>query len=107
MSQATFKLVEACSGTGDLLRDGTLVGRVEYRFDRYQGMREGSGMPVPGLFRIEGSIAPGGSGVPAAIVGSDATLRLDDGRTVRITIVGPDGSIRAEGHGPGRGCGCC
>lgn len=106
MEPATFKLVEECSGTGDLVRDGGVIGRVQYRFDRYQGMTEGSGMPVPGLFRIAGAIA-GGVTVPPEVVGTDVTLRLEDGRTVRITVVDGKGSIVAEGHGPGRGCGCC
>jgi len=100
-----FTLVEECSGTGDLMRDGHVPRRVQYRFGRYQGMLEGSGLPVPGLHRIVGSIAP--DAVPSDVVGADVTLRLEDGRTVRVTVVDSSGSILAEGHGPGRGCSCC
>lgn len=107
MGGATFKLVEACSGTGDLIRGQGAPQRVRYRLDRYQGMMEGSGLPIPGLHRIEGSIAAEGAGALTDSVGSDLSLRLEDGRFVRITLAGSDGAVLAEGHGPGRGCSCC
>ena len=107
MAHATFKLVEECSGVGDLIRGGEALGRVQYRIDRYQGMLHGSGMPIPGLHRIEGSVDMGPSSIPASIVGSDLTLRLDDGRTISIVVTDTDGRVLAEGHGPGRGCSCC
>jgi hypothetical protein len=103
MEHATFRLVEECSGSGDLIQGADVLGRVQYRFDRYQGMMIGSGMPIPGLHRIRGSI----STVSPDMVGADATLRLEDGRSIRITVVDRDGSILAEGHGPSRGCSCC
>ena len=109
MAGATFKLVEECSGTGDLAHGGEVPFRVRYRLDRYQGMMSGSGMPIPGLHRIVGSIAvPGEHAVMLPqLVGADVTLTLEDGRGVRITVVDETGSILAEGHGPGRGCSCC
>ena len=108
-AMAEFKLVEACSGVGDLVQCEGVPHRVRYRFDRYQGMMAGTGLPIPGLHRIVGSIAlPNADGaVPPELVGSNAVLRLEDGRGVPITVVGADGSILAEGHGPGRGCSCC
>ena len=51
-----YRLVEACSGTGDLVRAGTVVQRVRYRLDRYQGMTQASGLPIPGLHRLEGTV---------------------------------------------------
>ena len=109
MAGATFKLVEECSGTGDLVHCGELPVRVRYRFDRYQGMMVGSGMPIPGLHRIVGSIAMPGeqAEVPRELVGADVMLTLEDGRDMRLTVVDDRGSILAEGHGPGRGCSCC
>jgi hypothetical protein len=107
MPRASFALVETCSGTGDLLLGADVLQRVQYRVQRYQGMLEGSGMPIPGLHRIEGTIASDGAGVPPQAVGPDLTLRLEDGREMRVTVTGSDGSILAVGHGPGRGCSCC
>jgi hypothetical protein len=108
MAGATFKLVEECAGTGDLVH-GEMPLRVRYRLDRYQGMMAGSGLPIPGLHRIVGSIAMSSeqTAVPPELVGADVLLTLEDGRDMRITVVDQGGSILAEGHGPGRGCSCC
>ena len=108
MAGATFKLVEECSGTGDLVHREMPL-RVRYRLDRYQGMMAGSGMPIPGLHRIVGSIAMSSeqAAVPPELVGENVRLTLADGRGMRITVVDETGSILAEGHGPGRGCSCC
>jgi hypothetical protein len=104
----TFKLVEACSGTGTVVRGGTDVpGTVRYRINRYQGMMNGSGMPIPGLHRLEGSIEPEQGPLASELIGADVTLRLEDGRTIRLVVTDGKGSVLAEGHGPGRGCSCC
>jgi hypothetical protein len=106
MQRGTFKLVETCAGTGDLIECGVVLRQVRYSVSRFQGMLEGSGMPVPGLHRIEGSIdALGDDG--ARLVGAPLTLRLEDGRALAITLADRDGRIFAEGHGPSRGCSCC
>jgi hypothetical protein len=107
MSQARFALVEECSGSGDLMSRGEVLSRVRYQLDRYQGMLEGSGMPIPGLHRLEGRIEFDEGGRASGLVGESLTLRLEDGRTVGVTLAGDDGRILAEGHGPGRGCSCC
>jgi hypothetical protein len=107
MPQARFTLVEARSGSGDLMRCGAVLGRVRYQLDRYQGMLEGSGMPIPGLHRLEGRIDLDDGSLPSGLVGESLTLRLEDGRTIDVTLAGSDGRILAEGHGPGRGCSCC
>jgi hypothetical protein len=70
-------------------------------------MLEGSGMPVPGLHRIDGSIDIALGDDEIRLLGAPLTLRLEDGRTLAITLVGRDGRILAEGHGPSRGCSCC
>jgi hypothetical protein len=106
MPGATFKLVEECAGLGDLIRAGAVLRRVRYRIDRYQGMMEESGMPIPGLHRIEGSVELDGSALPVDLVGSNVILKLEDGRSLGITL-SSDGGVLAEGHGPGRGCSCC
>jgi hypothetical protein len=108
MSGVTFKLVETCTGTGRLVRDGVeVLGPVQYHVERYQGMMNGTGMPVPGLFRLDGALSSSGVSVPQEIVGTRVTLRLEDGRSVPVVIVSPEGTLLAEGHGPGRGCACC
>jgi hypothetical protein len=45
-----MKLVEECSGTGELLQNGQTVRPIAYRVRRFQGMTEGSGMPIPAFF---------------------------------------------------------
>ena len=105
MQYATFKLVEQLTGEGDLFQDGTLLRRVRYSIARFQGMLVGSGMPIPGVHRIEGSTDYDVTDV--TLIGRPLTLRLEDGRTMAVTIAARDGRLLSEGHGPGRGCSCC
>ena len=104
MQHATFKLVEQLSGTGDLENDGTLLGRVRYSISRYQGMLVGSGMPIPGLHRIEGSTDFEVTDV--SLIGRPLVLRLEDGRALGVMLAARDGRLLSEGHGPSR-CLCC
>jgi len=97
-----MKLVEECSGTGELLQNGLTVRPIAYQVRRYQGMTEGSGMPIPGLFRIEGAVQMDSS----EWIGTSLGLKLDDGRVLGITIVDAKGNILSEGHGPSK-CLCC
>lgn len=62
-------------------------------------------MPIPGLHRIEGSTDY--EVTDASLVGRPLTLRLEDGRTIGVTLAARDGRILSEGHGPGGGCQCC
>jgi hypothetical protein len=109
-----MKLVEECAGVGDLSREGEIIRQVHYRIARYQGMQPGSGLPIPGLHRIEGTIdvGPEGAGPRASrgefstLVGQPLTLRLEDGRALGITLADADGRVLSEGHGPSR-CLCC
>jgi hypothetical protein len=98
-----MKLLENLEGTGDLQYQGERLATVRYRLRRYQGMTEGSAMPIPGLFRIEGAIdAPDLAGV----VGKSLGLRLEDGRLLSIVLADAAGRVLSEGHGPSR-CLCC
>jgi len=107
VQRGTFKLVEECSGSGVLMRDGAILYHVGYTITRYQGMLEGSGMPVPGLHRIEGSLDLRAADDQAPPVGVPLTLRLEDGRTLAVTLADRSGRVLAEGHGPSGGCSCC
>ena len=100
-----MKLVEECAGTGELMQAGQAIRPIGYQVRRYQGMTEGSGMPIPGLFRIEGSIEfdPARD---SEWIGTGLGLKLEDGRVLGITIVDASGRILSEGHGPSR-CLCC
>ena len=101
-----MKLVEEYSGVGSLRwRDRTL-GAIRYRISRFQGMAT-SGLPVPGLHRIEGMIALDNVADAAQLVGADIALDLEDGRTLALTVADEHGRVLAEGHGPQRGCSCC
>jgi hypothetical protein len=101
-----MKLVEECSGTGELLQNGHPVRPIAYQVRRFQGMSEGSGMPIPGLFRIEGSVELRAGSDSADWIGTSMGLKLDDGRVLGITIVDAVGNILSEGHGPSK-CLCC
>jgi hypothetical protein len=100
-----LKLVEECAGTGELTARSVARGRVRYRISRYQGMIA-SGLPVPGLHRIEGTLDLTGVGDVDGLVGAPLALTLEDGRTMALTLADRDGRVLAEGHGP-TGCGCC
>jgi hypothetical protein len=96
-----FKLVEQTSGVGDLMRDGEVIRQVAYCVDRYQGMMD-SGLPVPGLHRIEGSVDLDSMDLD----GARLTLRLENGQIVEVMLDGGTARILSEGHGPGM-CRCC
>jgi hypothetical protein len=99
-----LKLVEECVGVGDLSLRDDLIPRVRYQIARYQGFVEHSGLPVPGVHRIEGRVESESNLAP--LVGERLTLRLEDGRAIAITIADANGRVLAEGHGPSR-CLCC
>lgn len=101
-----MKLVEQCAGVGDLSRQGEIPRRVRYSISRYQGIQTGNGLPIPGLHRIEGSIAVESDSDVGPLVGLPLTLRLEDGRAIGIRLADTDGRVFAEGHGPSR-CPCC
>ena len=104
MQHATFTLIEQSSGIGELVQDGTVLGHVRYSISRYQGMLVGSGMPIPGLHRLEGSTDYEVADV--SLIGRPLMLRLEDGRALAVTLAARDGRLLSEGHGPG-GCSCC
>lgn len=86
--------------------NGASLRPVRYRISRYQAMVEGSGLPIPGLHRIEGSIDFDASKDSIDWIGVPLALKLEDGRVLGITLVGSDGRVLSEGHGPTK-CLCC
>lgn len=100
-----LKLVEECRGVGQLARNGQALGTVDYAISRYQGIAQ-SGLPIPGLHRLEGSIRVDGLPAQARQIGVNYALTLADGRVIGITLADPDGRVLTEGHGPTR-CTCC
>ena len=107
MQHGTFKLIEESTGTGELIENGAVLRKVRYSISRYQGMLLGSGMPIPGLHRIEGSVDYAIGDADAHLVGAPLTLRLEDGRSLPVTLADRSGRVLAEGHGPSGGCSCC
>lgn len=101
-----MKLVEECAGVGSIRWQDRQIPEIAYRISRYQGMAA-SGMPIPGLHRIEGALALTGLADAGALVGKSLTLELEDGRTLALTLADANGRVLAEGHGPGHGCSCC
>ena len=104
MQNATFELVEQLAGIGQIVVDDIVLRPVRYSISRYQGMLVGSGMPIPGLHRIEGSTDFEVTDV--SLIGRPLTLRLEDGRALRVMLAARDGRLLSEGHGPSR-CSCC
>jgi hypothetical protein len=100
-----MRLVEECSGVGELQWRGENFAGVAYAISRFQGFAR-SGMPVPGLHRVEGRLELGGVADRDRLVGENLTLRLADGRALGVTLAAPDGRVLSEGHGPSR-CQCC
>ena len=100
-----LKLVEECSGVGEVSSRGRVIGGIPYRVKRLQGMLP-SGLPVPGLHRIEGRIDLADVPERRTLVDAQLTLRLEDGRSLRLTLLDEDGRVLAEGHGPSK-CTCC
>lgn len=101
-----MKLVEQREGEGRLTVRGAAVGSVGYAIDRYQAMTS-SGLPVPGLHRIEGRLAV--ETLPETLAlerDMRLVLELEDGRHLDLRLVDASGRVLAEGHGPGQ-CGCC
>jgi hypothetical protein len=101
-----LKLVEEVSGVGALRWQNQRFGRVPYRISRFQGL-SGSGMPIPGLHRIEGVIELREVERSERLVGASLTLELEDGRSLNVTLADDAGRVLAEGHGPKHGCSCC
>ncbi len=99
-----MKTVEEYAGEGQLSWTGGSQ-TVGYRLTRMQGMAA-NGLPVPGLFRIEGDLDLRGAPVPDGVVGADVLLKLGDGRSLRVTLTTREGRVLSEGHGPSR-CFCC
>lgn len=102
----TMKLVEEYAGVGSLRWRNREFPGVQYRISRFQGMAT-SGLPIPGLHRIEGTINLASVGDSTELVGADVKLDLADGRTLALTVADGEGRVLAEGHGPSRGCSCC
>jgi hypothetical protein len=100
-----LKLVEECAGVGRVGWRDQHFEPVRYIIRRFQGMTP-SGLPVPGVHRIEGEIGTAAIPDPGRLVASDLTLELEDGRSLRIALADADGRVLAEGHGPSR-CSCC
>ena len=101
-----MKLVEECAGVGEMTAGGRTFQQVPYRISRFQGMAA-SGLPIPGLHRIEGSVGIHRVPDAAELVGTALTLKLADGRSLALTLAAADGRVLAEGHGPKHGCSCC
>ena len=101
-----MKLIEESSGAGELMMNGIGICEIRYRIRRFQGMIEGSGLPLPGLHRIEGALEFNPGIDPGEWIAVPLGLKLQDGRILGITLIDTDGRILSEGHGPSK-CLCC
>jgi hypothetical protein len=96
---------ESLVGVGELRHRGGVVAQVRYALTAHQGLA-GNGMPVPGRFRIEGTVDAGMTASFADLVGAPLDLTLVDGRVLAVSLADATGRVRSEGHGPSR-CLCC
>jgi hypothetical protein len=103
--EGAFRLIEEYVGVGRVAVRDRMLADVRYEVRRFQAMTP-SGMPVPGLHRIEGRLDVDDLDKHGIAGPSDCTLHLEDGRSLRLTLLGSDGRVLAEGHGPSR-CQCC
>jgi hypothetical protein len=101
-----MKLVEESSGMGNLMWNEAALCEVRYQLSRFQGVAEGSGLPIPGLHRFEGSVKFNAGTDVQKWIGAPLKLRLEDGRAIAITLLDSAGRFLNEGHGPSR-CFCC
>lgn len=99
------KLIEECTGTGDLLLKSQVLRQVRYQLKVFQGLAA-NGLPVPTLRTIEGSLDFGGPQASSDLVGAELILKLEDGRKIGIRIADGDGGICQRTHGGGA-CSCC
>ena len=100
-----MRLVDESAGVGELAVGERRFSGIRYEVRRFQGIAP-SGLPVPGLHRIEGRVTLDGSADLQALARSNCTLHLEDGRTMALTLIDEEGRVLAEGHGPSR-CHCC
>jgi hypothetical protein len=103
--QRALRLIEECVGVGQVAGHERVVEGVAYAVRRFQGFAP-SGLPVPGLHRLEGRLEIADDRDRRELVNRPVTLRMADGRTMRLTLLDEDGRVLAEGHGPSR-CQCC
>ena len=96
------KLVEESSGEGELLLRSLVLRQVRYQIKVFQGMF-GNGMPNPTERTVEGSIEAGELG---DLVGTNLTLKLEDGRTIGVIIADQTGAIHQR-PACTTGCSCC
>jgi len=100
------KLIEECSGTGELLLKSLVLRQVRYELRVFQGMFEGNGLPIPMQRTVEGRIDLDNPQESSDLIGADLTLRLADGRRIGVMIADGTGAIQQRSHGGGS-CGCC
>ncbi|HVZ22650.1 MAG TPA: hypothetical protein VG871_16365 [Vicinamibacterales bacterium] len=103
------KLVEECSGTGELLLNSLVLRKVGYRIKVFQGIFDGNGLPIPMQRSVEGSIALAGDGAADdlnSLIGARLTLQLEDGRRIGVTIADDAGTIQQRARCT-TGCSCC
>lgn len=100
-----MKLVEECTGVGALALQDETFSAVPYQISRYQAMAR-SGLPVPGLHRIEGTLNLAAIPDPTRLINRALTLQLEDGRSIQVSLADASGRVLTEGHGPSR-CTCC
>lgn len=102
---AGMRLVERLEGVGELIEGDREHRGIAYRIERYQGFAS-SGLPVPGVHRIDGELVLDSVADAERLVGARVSLRVDDGRVLNLALVEASGRVLAEGHGPSR-CVCC
>ena len=86
-------LIEDLHGIGKVLKEGVVIGEVEYSIRVYQAGQQGWAYPFA-QFRPRQNLDFYG------LVGQRITLHLEDGRLWDCLIQSLDGKVTAAGHWP-------
>ena len=97
--------IDTYAGAGELMNGSTTLGPVRYSVTCHQ-RTAANGLPVPGAFRIHGTVDGGMTASFADLVGLPLGLKLADGRVLGVMLSDAAGTILSEGHGPTK-CQCC
>ena len=97
--------IDTYAGTGELMNGSTTLRPVRYSVTCHQRTAV-NGLPVPGAFRIHGTVDGGMDASFADLVGLPLGLKLADGRVLGVMLSDATGTIHSEGHGPAK-CQCC
>jgi hypothetical protein len=97
-----LRVVERLFGEGELVRQDGRVLPTGYQLVVYRDWQDAGGTLTPRAFVVEGHVmAPPQELTPLLFTNDPLTLKLADGRFVRVFVVSEDGAVSgADDRGP-------